>query len=445
MTVLVRFAPSPTGYLHVGNVRTALINWLFARKQGGQFLLRFDDTDAERSTVAYEDAIREDLQWLGLNWDRSFRQRDHFAQYEEAKQKLIANGRLYPCYETAEEIEIKRKMLVSRNKPPIYDRAALQLTRQQIADYEAEGRKPHYRFKLDNRAIEWNDLIRGKVSINPAHISDPVLIREDGVFLYTLASTVDDSNIGITHVLRGEDHVTNTAVQVQIFEALGYAAPQFAHNALLQMKDGKLSKRKGGGDVRTLRSEGYEPMAVNSLLARLGTSDPTEAFTDMSALIEQFDISKFGRAAANYDETELVRLNEKVLQELSFDAVKDRLLALGVTKADAAFWEGIRTNIKKLADAKSWWEILHQPITPANDDPELTTLSASLLPPTPWTKESYQQWIEQVKNQSGRKGKQLFMPIRLALTGREDGPELADVFRLIEPEKARLRLSGKAA
>ncbi len=445
MSIIVRFAPSPTGYLHVGNLRTALINWLFVRHAGGKFILRFDDTDTERSRPEFEAAIMEDLRWLGLEWDEMFRQQDRFDAYEKAKQKLIANGRLYPCYDTAEELEVKRKMLASRGKPPVYDRAALKLTNDQKKAYEAEGRKPHYRFLLEDKTIEWNDLIRGHQSMNPAHISDPVLVRADGVPLYTLSSTVDDGETNITHILRGEDHVSNTAVQIQIFEALGYTPPQFSHNALLQMADGKLSKRKGGGDIRGLRETGYEPMAVNSLLARLGTSDPIEIFNSMDNLVAQFDISKFGRAAANYDETELLRLNEKLLSQRSFNEVQSRLAALGLTQATEAFWLGIRGNISLLSDAKTWWEILHQPITPSSEDIDFTARAAELLPSGIWNEQSYKEWVEQVKNVTGRKGKELFMPLRRALTGREDGPDLKAVFSLIEPQKAHQRLQGKAA
>jgi glutamyl-tRNA synthetase len=445
MTVIVRFAPSPTGYLHVGNLRPALVNWLFARKMGGKLILRFDDTDTERSRPEFEEGIREDLTWLGLDWDESFRQQDRFALYEEAKQKLIADGRLYPCYETSEELEIKRKMLASRGKPPVYDRAALKLTDEQKRAYEAEGRKPHYRFLLEDREVVWDDLIRGKQSINPSHISDPVLVRADGIPLYTLSSTVDDGLSRITHILRGEDHVSNTPVQIQIFEALGYTPPQFSHNALLQMAGGKLSKRKGGGEIRGLRETGYEVMAVNSLLARLGTSDPIEIFSTMDELVTQFDIQKFGRASATYDEAELARLNEKYLAHLSFADAKPRLIALGMTEADEAFWLGIRGNLTLLADAQIWWEILHQPLAAQQEEVAFTTQTAALLPAGLWDEAAYKAWIEQIKAATGRKGKELFMPLRLALTGREDGPDLKDVFRLIDPQKARLRLEGNVA
>lgn len=445
MTVIVRFAPSPTGYLHVGNLRTALINWLYARKAGGQFILRFDDTDTERSKEEYERQIEQDLQWLQLGWDRRFRQRDRYDLYEAAKQKLIEAGRLYPCYETAEEIEIKRKMQVSRGKPPIYDRAALQLTDEQKKELQAEGRKPHYRFKLSSKAVEWNDLIRGKQSIKTTHISDPVLIRGDGVPLYTLSSTVDDGETGTTHILRGEDHVTNTAVQLQVFEALGYEPPQFGHNALLQMAEGKLSKRTGGGEIKNLREKGYEAMAVNSLLARLGTSDPVEVFNDMEALISQFDIKKFGRAAANYDEGELERLNEKLLSRLPYSAISSRLEEMCLGEITEAFWLAVRENLSRLEDIRDWWEMVHQPITPVIEDEKFTHDAAALLPDEALSEAAYHEWIDRVKVATGRKGKNLFMPIRLALTGRPDGPELPKLFSLLDTETISLRLQGQRA
>jgi glutamyl-tRNA synthetase len=444
MTVLVRFAPSPTGLLHVGNLRTALINWLFARKSGGQFILRFDDTDTERSKAEYEEGIRQDLEWLGLGWEREFRQRDRMDTYEKAKQKLIDSGRLYPCYETPEEIEIKRKMLASRGKPPIYDRAALDLTPDQIEELEAEGRKPHWRFKLDDADIEWNDLIRSHQKLRPTHISDPVLVREDGVPLYTLSSTVDDGEMGTTHILRGEDHVTNTAVQIQIFEALGYTPPIFAHNALLQMKDTKLSKRTGeGGTIKALREEGYEAMSVNSLLARLGTSDPVEPFLNMDALIEQFDFAKFGRAAANYDEQELSRLNHGILSVSHFRDVQDRVQEMGLQGLDEMFWNSTRQNLTLLSELKDWWEILKQPLEPLipAEDTEYCKQAAEAIDHA----ESFKEWTEALKEHSGRKGKTLFMPLRHALTARGDGPELARVFELLPKEIAVQRLNGVKA
>ncbi len=444
MTVLVRFAPSPTGLLHVGNLRTALINWLFARKHGGQFILRFDDTDTERSKKEYEDGIREDLSWLGLGWDREFRQQDRMESYKLAADKLRESGRLYACYETAEELEIKRKMLASRGKPPIYDRAALALTRDQITEYEAEGRTPHWRFKLDDTDIEWDDLIRGPQKLRPIHISDPVLVRADGVPLYTLSSTVDDGEGDITHILRGEDHVTNTAVQIQIFEALGYIPPIFSHNALLQMKDTKLSKRVGeGGTIVGLRNDGYEAMSVNSLLSRLGTSDPVEPFMEIDKLIEQFNISKFGRAAANYNEDDLGRLNQMILAVSHFKDVKDRVHAMGLTQVDETFWNSTRINLNKLEDIKDWWHILRESIEPSieAEDTEFCALAAEKIHEA----DTFKEWANILKEDSGRKGKSLFMPLRKALTAREDGPEMARVFELLPRNTAIERLKGKAA
>ncbi len=443
MTVRVRFAPSPTGFLHVGNIRTALVNFLFAKKQGGEFLLRLDDTDKERSLQKFEDAILEDLIWLGMKWDGDmFRESERFARYDEAKAQLIAAGRLYACYETAEELEFKRKMLSGRGLPPIYDRAALKLTDEQKAKHEAEGRKPHWRFLLADGDIVWNDMIRGEVRINARTVSDPVLVRADGIPLYTFCSVVDDIDYNISHILRGEDHVTNTAVQTQIFTAMGSAIPTFGHMALIKTKDGELSKRTGGGDIRSLREEGLEAMAINSLLARLGTSDPIEPIAEMSTLIAAFDISKFGRAPANYDQVELERLNGKIVQQLPFGAVQQKLSGSAV---DEAFWNSVRGNLHKISEAKDWWNILHQPIAaPANDDADYTKQAAELYPAA-WSDNSFSEWTNAVKEKTGRKGKELFMPLRRALTGREDGPELKAVLALLPREKAIARLRGEAA
>lgn len=441
----VRFAPSPTGYLHVGNVRTAIINWLFAKKMGGRFLLRIDDTDAARSRPEYEDGIIEDMTWLGLDWDVEEKQSDYFADYEKAKETLVADGRLYPCYETPEELEIKRKMLVSRGLPPIYDRSALKLSDAEKAAYEAEGRKPHWRFKLNHAPIEWDDLVRGPVRFEGQYLADPVLIREDGVPLFTLCTSVDDGAMGITHIMRGEDHVSNTAIQVQIMEALGYTAPIFGHTALLTMKDGKLSKREGGGDIRSLRAEGIFPMVINSYLAKIGTSDPIALFERMDELVESFDMNKFGRAMAHYDPEELQRLNEKLLHMLPFEEVRAQLEALGLSDVDEAFWEQVKANISALPQVKDWWALLREPISPVIEDAEFTNQAAQLLPEGELNEDSWHQLVDALKSQTGRKGKQLFMPLRLALTGRSDGPELPKVVALLGREKAHARLMGKAA
>jgi glutamyl-tRNA synthetase len=438
MSARVRFAPSPTGYLHVGNVRTALVNYLFVRKNGGHFLLRIDDTDTERSKAEYEDALREDLAWLGIAWDDYKKQSDRFAEYEKAKEKLIANGRLYPCYETPEELDIQRKMQASRGLPPIYNRAALKLSAEQKAEYESKGRKPHYRFMLEDKPIVWNDLIRGESKFHATHMSDPVLVREDGVPLYTLSSVVDDGQMDITHVLRGEDHVSNTAVQTQIFEALGYTPPVFGHMALLKTKDGELSKRVGGNDIRALREAGILPMAVCSLLARIGTSDSVEPYCDMQPLVESFDFGKFGRAPANYDPAELEKLNEKILHTLPFDAVKDKL-----SFADETFWLSVRANLKSLGEAKQWFEMIHGDVRSDLNEEEktFTREAAKLLPAAPWDETTYDAWLTAVKPTTSRKGKELFLPIRKALTGMEHGPELKKLLPLIGREKSLIRLS----
>ncbi|MCI5050245.1 MAG: glutamate--tRNA ligase [Rickettsiales bacterium] len=426
-------------------MRTALINWLLARKLDGRFLLRIDDTDQERSEEKYVAGIEEDLQWLGLQWDERAKQSDYFDAYEQAKQKLIADGRLYPCYETPEELEIKRKMLASRGLPPIYDRSALKLSDAQIAAYEAEGRTPHWRFKLEHAPIEWEDLIRGTVHFEGQNLADPVLIRADGVPLFTLSTSVDDGSMGITHIMRGEDHVSNTAIQVQIMEALGYDVPIFGHTALLQMKGGKLSKREGGGDIRSLREEGLFPEVINSYLATIGTSDPIALFESIDDLVTNFETSKFGRAMANYDPEELQRLNEKLLHTLPYTSVKEQLASQGLNDVDEDFWEQVKSNVSALPQVKDWWEMLRQPISPVIEDADFTNQAATLLPDGDWSEESWNQFVDAVKNETGRKGKQLFMPLRLALTGRTDGPELPKIFALLGRDKAKARLLGEAA
>ena len=438
----VRFAPSPTGFLHVGNVRTALINWLFARKLGGQYLLRIDDTDQERSEERFEEAIREDLSWLGLDWDSEKRQSSRMERYELAKQQLIDSGRLYACYDTPEELEFRRKMQVSRGKPPIYDRAGLQLTDEQKTAYAQEGRQPHWRFLLKDEDIEWDDLVRGRVHFHGTHVSDPVLIRADGVPLYTLSSVVDDGEMNITHIVRGEDHVSNSAVQVQLFEALGFSVPQFAHTALLTGAQGKLSKREGGGDIRSLREAGIFPLSINSLLARIGTSDAVELAENMQELIDGFDFTKMGRSAAQFDEEELKRLNIRMLHTLPLEQIRDQL----EVTIDESFWLAVRENIESLTEVKDWWELIYQPITPDISDADYCSQAAELLPSEgEWNEQSWQAFTGRVKETTGRKGKELFMPLRLALTARTDGPDLGTVFHLLGREKARRRLLGEAA
>ncbi|RMF08359.1 MAG: glutamate--tRNA ligase, partial [Alphaproteobacteria bacterium] len=371
MSIKVRFAPSPTGYLHVGNVRTALINWLYARKEGGRFLLRLDDTDEERSRDEYAQAIEEDMRWLGLDWDEIVRQSHRYERYHEAVRRLKDAGRLYACYETPEELERKRKLQLARRMPPVYDREGLRLTEDQRKAYEAEGRRPHWRFRLDEKArVEWDDMVRGHTGVAMDSLSDPILIRADGTFLYMLPSVVDDIELGVTHVMRGEDHVTNSAVQVQLFEALGAQAPIFAHVPLLSGASGEgLSKREGALSIRALREEeGIEPLAILSLLARIGTADPVEPRTSLDELIAGFSIDRFSRATAKFDEQELLNLNAKVLHHLPFAAVRPRLEAMGLEGVDEAFWLTVRPNLKRLGDAVDWWQIVNGPVTPVIGD-----------------------------------------------------------------------------
>lgn len=436
---IVRFAPSPTGYLHVGNIRTALVNYLFARKLGGEFQLRMDDTDRERSRPEYEAAIQEDLRWLGMEWTNYARQGDRMVSYNAARDRLIASGRLYPCYETQEELDIRRKMQVSRGAPPIYDRAALQLTGAQKADYAAKGLQPHYRFLLNDSVIAWDDLVRGPVRFEGNHMSDPVVIRADGIPLYTFCSVVDDGEFGVTHILRGEDHVSNTAVQTQIFQALDLPVPTFGHMALIRTPEGELSKRTGGGDIRSLRARGIEAMTINSLLAKLGTSDAIDVFPTMEALIASFDLAKFGRAAAMYDPAELDRLNARLVSQLPFSAVKDRLPGI-----DEAFWNAVRPNLATVEDAKQWWDILHNPHgSIAAGEADFLERAAASLPAGNWTEATWGEWTKAVSAATGRKGKDLFLPIRLALTGMEHGPEMRKILPLLGAERTLARLKGK--
>ncbi|QLC22656.1 glutamate--tRNA ligase [Parasphingopyxis sp. CP4] len=441
---ITRFAPSPTGRLHVGNIRTALHNWLWARKQGGQFLLRLDDTDKERSKEEYVDAIRADLAWLGMDIDGEARQSARFDRYEAAFETLSAAGRIYPAYETAQELELKRKILLGRGKPPIYDRAALALSDQEIADFEAEGRTPHWRFKLDHDVpIEWNDLIRGRQHFDPALLSDPVIRRADGSWLYMLPSAVDDAEMGVTHVVRGEDHVTNTGLQLQMFDAMGVRSPAFAHEALLVGSEGKLSKRLGSLGVEAFREDGIEPMAVLSLLGRIGTSDPVEPFAEVAPLIEGFDFTRFGRAPARFDAEELATLNAKIVHQLDFDSVADRLP--GGMAADG--WDAIRPNLSTVVEARDWWHVVQGPVDDVVFDSETTAYldqAAAMAADIAWTDTVWKELTTTLKAETGRKGKPLFLPLRQALTGRDHGPEMAALLPLIGKERTVARLSRQA-
>ena len=394
-------------------------------------MLRIDDTDTERSRDEYIDAIKQDLAWLGITYDRTFKQSERFARYEEVKQKLIADGKLYPCYETGEELDTKRKFQMKRGAPPIYDRAALKLTAEEKAAFEAAGRKPHYRFQLTPTDIVWNDLVRGETKFNGANLSDPILFREDGSLIYMLCSVVDDGDYEVTHIVRGEDHVTNTAIQIQIAEALGYKRAEFAHIALLKGKDKEMSKREGGFDIRSLREHGVEAQAILSLLAKMGTSDAIDV-KSIDELVAEFDFKKFGRATAIYNPEDLDRLTAKVTAHLDYDAVKDKV------KVDRNFWDAVKANLKNPAEADEWFEICSDNLKPIVQDAELLKEAAKLLPENL----DFSAWMEAVKTATGKKGKELFMPIRLALTAREHGPELKAILPLIGREKALKRLQA---
>ncbi|MET0363437.1 MAG: glutamate--tRNA ligase [Sphingobium sp.] len=443
MTVVTRFAPSPTGRLHVGNIRAALHNWLWARKHGGRFLLRIDDTDAERSREAYVDALRTDLDWLGLDVDGEERQSLRFAIYEARFRALVEAGRVYPAYETAQELDLKRKVLLGRGLPPVYDRSALTLTAEQIAAHEAEGRRPHWRFRLDHgQPIVWDDLVRGEQHFDPAKLSDPVIRREDGSWLYMLPSAIDDVEMGITHVARGEDHVSNTAAQLQMFAALGAEPPRFAHAALMVGSEGKLSKRLGSLGCDAFREQGLEPVAILALLARLGTSDPVEPVTDAAPLLDGFDFARFGRAPARFDEAELAALNEKIVHQLPYAAVVDRLPD-GMGEAG---WEAIRPNLKTVGEASQWWGMVTgdlSPPEPEADDRAYLDAAVEVAATLDWSAaDVWQQLTGALKEATGRKGKTLFLPLRRALTGLDHGPDMAALLPLIGRERALLRLAA---
>ena len=439
MSTIVRFAPSPTGRIHIGNARAALLNWLFALKTSGQFILRYDDTDVARSTQEFADGIAKDVDWLGITPHRVEWQSKRFGRYDEVAEDLRQRGFLYACYETADELDRRRKRQQARGMPPVYDRAALSLSAEEKAALEAQGRKPHWRFKLAQKPVDWADLIRGPVHIDTATLSDPVLIREDDSYLYTLPSVIDDIDFGVTHVIRGEDHVVNTAAQIEICRAIGGTVPQYAHYSMLLGADGKgLSKRLGSLSIQSLRESGLEAMAVVSHASLLGTSDNIHPCTDIRELVAGFDLGKLGRAPARFDEAELATLNAKLLHMTPYAAVAGRLS--GFTEE---MWLAVRGNIEKLDDAKRWHAIIADDITSLvlDGDRDFIATARGVLPASPWDATTWKNWTEAVKTATGRKGKDLFMPLRRALTGLDHGPELAALLPLIGREKVLARLS----
>ncbi|WP_274424079.1 glutamate--tRNA ligase [Chelativorans sp. YIM 93263] len=449
MSVTVRFAPSPTGQIHIGNARTALFNWLFAKKAGGCFILRFDDTDAERSRQAFAEQIVSDLKWLGIAPDMVAYQSERFERYARAVDALKEKGLLYPCYDTPEELERRRRIRLSRRLPPVYGREALKQSKEEKAALEAEGRKPHWRFLLPNHdgdplaprrtEVQWDDVVRGPQSVDLASMSDPVLIRGDGTYLYTLPSVVDDIEMGVTHVIRGDDHVTNTGAQIALFEALSAEAPEFGHHNLLTTTTGEgLSKRTGSLSIAGLREDGIEPMAVSSLAVLIGTSEAVSACHDMEELAGHFDPVSSSRSAAKFDPTELRILNRSLVHAMSFSEVAPRLEALGITGPKIeAFWYAVRGNLETVYEARFWWDIVTEgpgEVDLPEEDRQFIQVALNLLPPEPWDRDTWRNWTSQVKADTGRKGKALFKPLRIALTGREAGPDLADLLPLMDRE-----------
>ena len=450
MTVTVRFAPSPTGHIHIGNARTALFNWLFAMKHGGRFIQRFDDTDLARSRQEYADAILYDLHWLGIFPDATRYQSRRIENYDAAVEKLKEAGVLYACYETPEELDLRRKIRRTRSLPPVYGREALKLTADEKAAFEADGRRPHWRFLLPNfdadpfepqrTDIAWTDVVRGEETVDLASLSDPVLVREDGTYLYTLPSVVDDIDMGVTHVIRGDDHVTNTGVQIALFRALGAEPPAFGHHNLLTTSSGEgLSKRSGALSIAGLRESGLEPMAVVSLAVLIGTSENVSAVASMTELAERFDPEATSKSASKFDPDELIVLNRALLHETPFSEVQDRLSALGISGEKAEpFWLAVRGNVEKLSDSVVWWKVLksgpQEAAELSDDDKDYVRAAFDVLPEEPWDASTWKAWTDAVRKETGRKGKALFMPLRLALTGLAAGPELADLLPLLGRE-----------
>lgn len=440
---ICRFAPSPTGFLHVGNIRAAIINFFYAKKTGGKFILRLDDTDTERTRDEYRQMILTDMSWLGLKYDELYKQSERLALYEVAKNKLIANGRLYECYETDAELNLQRKAQIASGIPPIYNRAALNLTAEQKENYQKQGIKPYYRFLLEDKIVTWEDKIKGKITYPGRSFSDPVLIRDNDVPTYTFCSVVDDIEMKITDIIRGEDHITNTAVQIQIFEGLGATPPHFSHLALIKAQEGKISKREGGFDVKSLREQGFEPLSILNFLAQIGTSDNVNIYDDVEKLIANFDLKKFSKSSTNYDLNELNLINQKLLKILPYSVAQKRLKELEIKGVDEFIWKNLQANLDFISDISKWLKICFEDFkfNHKNDDKEFLELAKNCLPQNTKSEDAWNLWLNAIKEKSSRKGKELFMPIRLALTGEEHGPELKNLVMLIERNEILKRLS----
>lgn len=454
--VRVRFAPSPTGYIHIGNIRIALFNWLYAQAHNGTFILRYDDTDVERSKQEYIDAIAVDLEWLNIQPNEVYYQSKRFNRYDEVAETLKQRGLLYPCYETAEELDRRRKIQLSRKLPPIYDRSALKLTAEDKKLFESQGRKPHWRFLLPNfennplqtkrTEICWDDAVKGKQTIDLASLSDPVLIREDGSYLYTLPSVIDDIDMAITHIIRGDDHITNTGAQIALFKALGTKLPVFGHINLLATVLGKgLSKRNNDLSIRSLRAEGFESIAIQCLAVLIGTSQNVHPYLHQVELLKHFNLQDTSRSVAKFDTADLFILNSHIVHELTYTQVKTRLESLSIEGEKAEyFWNAIRSNIDKVNDASLWWEIIHDDKhfdTVSVEDRAFVCQSRDFLPEGVLNDETWKVWTKLLKEKTGRSGKTLFMPLRQALTGIDHGPEMGKLLPLLGREKVIKRLT----
>lgn len=437
--IITRFAPSPTGKLHIGNVRTAIVNYLYTKKKGGEFVLRIDDTDKDRSTEGYEKGIIDDLNWLGIKWDAIYKQSERFNRYNEVKDQFIASGKLYACYETSDELAEKRKKQLAKGMPPKYDRASLNLSEEQIKQYELEGRKPHYRFLLEDQEISWNDKIKGELKYHARNLSDPVLIREDGSITYMFCSVIDDVDFNISIIIRGEDHVSNTAVQLQLFKAIGRGSPEFAHLSLMKAKNEKISKREGGFEISELCNDGLEPMAVNSFLALIGTPNIHTSCKNMEELIDIFDISNYSKTPTTYMQEELDIVNAKLVMSYEYSDIKNYLEDNHLIGLDEKFWQVVRPNIKKMSDLKEWWQVYSSPQQVDDLDEELLNVAIQELPKE-INENSWNEWTKSISKITGKKGKELFLPLRLALTGKISGPELKTFLTLFAHDEIITRL-----
>ncbi len=431
-----RFAPSPTGFLHIGNVRSALINWAHINNKNGEFFLRIDDTDSERSKVEFINAIEEDLKWLGIKWQKSFRQSERISLYNSKVDILKKSKRLYPCFETQEELALKRKNQLSLGNPPIYDRSSVSLTKEKIKSLIDSGKKPHWRLKLEDKIIEWNDLIKGKVSFDSKNLSDPILIREDGSFLYHLPSVADDIEEGITDIIRGEDHISNTAFHIQIFEALNADVPKFGHHPFLTDDKGKgLGKRLGSLSIRNLKEDGFENITIINYLLKIGTSQNLTKIKELKNVRDSFDINTLAASSPKFSIDSLKLLNKDILKSYNFSEVKNKFLDLDIKDVTEDFWNFVKNNINFFSETKFWWHIVNSDEIYEIKDKEYLHIAANLLPLDPFTTKSWEEWTENINKKTGKKGKELFMPLRIALTGLEKGPELKYLMPLLDRKK----------